>query len=306
MMKTGQFLVFMVAILLMAPILSGDLETSWNRTGCVSISSYDSIGQINNVTLNVDNSDILFIGDNVWQEVEQYSPGLMDNETVVDLMQHHEDELLFIMPCPRMDYITVVGMNESFYIEMLIECMYEDNAIVQVTSLEVMSSSDYIDSLKTALSTAMDENATRGLNMTAWDRCGHAGSSPLRAHLWSYTYTGGSLTFGDSPHRVVLWSSPDASDLLQEVHWEIVTEANITHSVSHEEQDPSTWEHDEIPTQIIMSITLDGELIQVLHEAFLIAADYNLTIYVLGGLIGTAAIVAIVAIVWHRKNVHEL
>jgi hypothetical protein len=305
-MKTGQFLVFMVAILLMAPISSGDLETSWDKTGCVSISGYDSIGQINNVTLNVDNSDILFIGYDVWQRIEQYSSGLMDNETVVDLMQHHEDELLFIMPCPRRDYISVVGMNESFYIELLIKCMYEDNVIVQVTSLEVMSGSDYIDSLKTALSTAMDENATRGLNMTAWDRCGHAGSSPLRAHLWSYTYTGGSLTFGSSPHRVVLWSSPDASDLLQEMHWEIVTEANISQVVSREEPDPSTWEHGEIPTQIVMSITLDGELIQVLHEALFIAADYDLTIYLLGGLIGTAAIVVIVAVVWHHKNVHEL
>lgn len=304
-MKPGQFLVFMVAILLMAPISSSDFVTSWNRTSCVSISGYDSIGQINNVTLNVDDSDILFIGDDVWQRVEQYFPGLTDNETVVDLMQHHEDELLFIVPCPRRDYITVVGMNESFYIELLIECMYENNVIVQVTSLEVMSSNDYLDPLKTALSTAMDENATRGLNVTAWDRCGHAGSSPLRAHLWSHTYTGGSLTFGDSLHGV-LWSSPDASNLLQEIHWEIVTEANITHSVSHEESDPSTWEHDEIPTQIAMSITLDGELIQVLHEVFPIAAGSDFTIYLLGGLICTAAIVAIIAVVWHRKNVHEL
>ncbi len=54
-----------------------------------------------------------------------------------------------------------------------------------------------------------------------------------------------------------------------------------------------------------MSITQDGELIQVLHEALFIAADYDLTIYLLGGLIGTVAIVAIVAVVWHRKNVHE-
>jgi hypothetical protein len=305
MMKTGQFVVFMITILLMAPISSGALETSWDRTGCVSISGYDSTGETNSVTLNVDNSDILFVGYDVWQRAEQYS-GLMDNETVIDLMQHYEDELLFVMPCPGRDYITVVGMNESFYVEMLIECMYDNNAVVQVTSLEAMSGSNYIDSLKIALSTAMDENTTRGLNVTAWDRCGHAGSSPLRAHLWSYTYTGGSLTFGDSPHRVVLWSSPDASDLLQEVHWEIVTEANITHSVSHEEPDPSTWEHDEIPTQMVMSITQDGELIQVLHEVFPIAADYDLTIYLLGGLIGTAAIVAIVAVVWHRKNMREL
>ena len=33
-------------------------------------------------------------------------------------------------------------MNESFYIELLIECMYEYNVIVQVTSLDVMSLSE--------------------------------------------------------------------------------------------------------------------------------------------------------------------
>jgi len=73
-----------------------------------------------NVTLNIDGCEVVFIGEQLDERIEQHIPNLLDNDTVVQAMERHADILLFIDKTPQDRYALLVGMNNSHYVEILL------------------------------------------------------------------------------------------------------------------------------------------------------------------------------------------
>ena len=111
------------------------------------------------------------------------------------------------------------------------------------------------------LATAMHENETRNLNLDAWNDSGPGGWSALRPYLWSYNYTGESFSFGEMHSSSIVWQHPNHSYLLPQLHWEIKTTLRTSQVVGL----PFNYETIQVSVETILSLTLDGELIQVLE-----------------------------------------
>lgn len=256
----------------------------------------------NNVTLLVDGVHVFFIGDDVWAKTDEYFPGLTDNDTVLTLMHKYNNELLFITRTPRSEYVTIVAMNESIYVEFIIQCTFEHNVITKVQKIEELTSSTYNDSLKDALSTIMIENATRNLNVTSWEQYTSTINQPVKAYLWSYAYTGNSLYFEDNP-SYSLYSSPNADALLDQLHWEIITIGNITQRIPTGPPDVNMWEYDEIEVLLVFSVDKDGNLIEILSEVLPIDGTddtYDSLIIIVFG-IGATSLIALIAVFYRRR-----
>jgi len=214
-----------------------------------------------NVTLNVEGYDVVLIGEDLDERMEQHLPNLLDNDTVAQAIGPYADILLFIDEKPQDRYALLVGMNNSHYVEiMLTYASYELGNLTDLQAIEVLSSEEHLTSLKTVLATAMHENETRNLNLNAWNDSGPGGWSALRPYLWSYNYTGESFSFGEMHSSSIVWQHPDHSYLLPQLHWEIKTTLRTSQIVG------LLFNHKTIQVSVetILSVTMDGELIQVL------------------------------------------
>ena len=215
-----------------------------------------------NVTLNIQGCDVVLIGEDLDERIELMIPNLLDNDTVVQAIGPYADILLFIDKTPWDRHALLVGMNSSHYVEiMLTYASYELGNLTDLHAIAVFSSEDHLTSLKTVLATAMHENETRNLNLNAWNDSGPDGWSALRPYLWSYNYTGESFSFGEMHSSSIVWQHPNHSYLLPQLHWEIKTTLRTSQIVGP----LFNQETIQVSVETILSVTMDGELIQVLR-----------------------------------------
>ncbi len=297
-MRVSKYVLFVLTVLLLVQcqISYSGLQVNTSIDGASF--RYTCSSQTNNVTMIVDDEMVLFLGDDVWQTINQnsYYSGLLDNGTVVGLLEQYERELLFITRTPWNDYVIIVGMNETFFVEMIIECTFNYTHIESVDNIYVIAGGEYILSLRTALSTAMSANDTLNLEMIAWDRSQEA-RSPLRAYLWSYAYTNHSiLSIEENPH-VTHWSNSNASEMLYDTHWEIITTTNIARLVANPNEDK--WDVEMFPSMTDIFVSLDGELIQILSELEPVERSLDPIMFVVGSAILTVGIISL--IIYLRK-----
>ncbi len=258
-----------------------------------------------NCTLAVDGTDILFIGQDIGNEIEQYFGGLMDNATAATLIQQYYQELLFIRRSARDGYVLIAGMNESSYTEILFECTLkpEEPRVKEVVAVEVFSGVSYLESLKSALSTAIQENATRRLNITSWVRCDENGGPPLQAYLWSQNYTG-DLFYSDRSVCRTIWSHPDSVRLLSALHWEIGTWSYVQ-QMECPTSDPAEWRTVTILAETIVSITMDGDLIEVVAVVYPVSTPWNAMPYILAGSLAAVAVATLAAVMRRRRQAYD-
>jgi hypothetical protein len=73
-----------------------------------------------NVTLNIEGCDVVLIGEDLDERMEQHLPNLLDNDTVAQAIGPYIDILLFIDKKPQDRYALLVGMNNSHYVEIML------------------------------------------------------------------------------------------------------------------------------------------------------------------------------------------
>lgn len=261
----------------------------------------DMFPPAHNVTLTVQGHEILFIGQDLDHQIKEYLPVVLGNESVTRIIEKYAEILLFIDTAVRSGYISLVGMNSTYFVQIMLIYSYNHGEFGNLQEIEVLSGGNYLDSLKTALTVAMQENETRNLNVTAWDKCapGPGCWPPLRPYIWSYNYTDNSFLIGDQPSSVI-WEHENESELLHHSHWELGTLINTSVLVMPS-SDPESWYSTYMELDAVLSVTMDGELIKVLVELIPLAETNVLDVipYVI---VGSAFMVCMVVLVIFKKR----
>ncbi|MGV9170571.1 MAG: hypothetical protein ACOC38_11605 [Promethearchaeia archaeon] len=215
-----------------------------------------------NFTLDVDGTDVLFMRYDVEQIIDDYYPYLWDNEKVINFTERYSEDLAYITHIPPNRRVSIVVLNETFFSSLIVEYEFENATITGVISTIELGHGTEIASLKSSLRAAMEINRTLNLNITSW-RAPFLTATPVSAFLWSYQYTNMSFALGGV--NAELYKHDQASSLLNNTHWELHTWANITTGVENHPLDLPGG-RTTLPHKILISVTQDGEVIQVLRE----------------------------------------
>ncbi len=274
-----------------------------------------------NVTLTVEDHEVLFLGLDVWGHAETYSPHLLSNQTASELMGQYNQSLLFLQhtevqeeqeangtttyPFTRFD--AFVAMNESCFTQALFSSHYGPNSTDNwphpdiVDSMQVFSGIQYVDTLKTALSCVIRENLTRNLNVISWEEPVRENWPPVFVLLWSSNYTGHSFWFSDSPLSAVLWRHSDADSMLARLHWELRTEATYRLWMMKNNR-PIEYAWYDLTITTVFSVAFDGNLIQMQRQVLIGEGDPSSQDYLSMLILGTGVAVGIVALVVFYKR----
>ncbi|TFG07611.1 hypothetical protein EU538_08530 [Candidatus Thorarchaeota archaeon] len=296
-----------ISILLLAlgAVVSGTGEAMYRNNTCdwAQLPAEDS--SPHNVTLTVEDHEVLLLGQDVWGHAETYSPHLLSNQTACELMGQYNQSLLFLQhtevqeeqevngtttyPLTRFD--AFVAMNESCFMQAMFSSHYAPNSTDNwphpdiVDSMHVFSGMQYVNTLRTALSSVIQENLTRDLNIISWKEPFEGDWPPVFCYLWSSNYTGYSFRFSDSGFGWVAWRHSNAERLLASLHWEIIT---VT-----------------LPYRLttVLSVSSDGTLIQIQKEAIFSNGSHprdDSSILILGAVI-TVGMIALVILYKRRR-----
>ncbi len=249
-----------------------------------------------NVTLTIGEHDVLFIGYDLNQRIETHAPSVLENDTAVGILNEYRDLLLFMHKdtCEGR-YVAFVGLNESCYVEVLVECgdyAPPDYDLGPVLNVEVFSGPEYLESMKTAWLSVLAHNETIPLNITTG--LGAAPTVWFIPFLWSYDYTGCSFAgcgfFKD-------YQDEENLQRLHELHWEFYCVSWRTYIAL---PSPTVEERFTCITPTVVSVTTDGVILQKL--AYMITAgatssggsvDYLAVTLVAGAGVATVMIVSL-------------
>lgn len=310
-----------ISLLILGWALSDGVEPRNQAYGWDYSSLSDGDCPPHNVTLTVEDHEVLFLGLDVWGHAETYSPHLLSNQTASELMGQYNQSLLFLQhtevqeeqeangtttyPLTRFD--AFVAMNESCFTQALFSSHYGPYSTDNwphpdiVDSMQVFSGMQYVDTLKTALSCVIQENLTRSLNVISWEEPTRENWPPVFALLWSSNYTGHSFWFSDSPFGAVLWRHSDADSMLARLHWELWTKATYRLWMMKNNR-PIEYAWYDLTIFTVFSVAFDGNLIQMQRQVLFGEGDPSSQDYLSMLILGTGVAVGIVALVVFYKR----
>lgn len=246
-----------------------------------------------NVTVSIDGHDLLFVGDDLNERINSV-PEVLENESARQEIEKHADSFLFLDKGPWSKYVILVGLNETHYVEILLEFSQQGADLGALQSFEVIADMQLYNSLMAALHELVILNSTMRLNLS---------SSCFTPYLWSYNYTADSFAIPLGSLGTIIWQHGDHENLLSQYHWEIVAWMHTECITYMPDGDPEHWESGLVWLMATLSFTLDGELIQIRRMAPPPAGSSGaLSIYlcyILG--LGAAGCIVVIVLFWRRR-----
>ncbi len=268
-----------------------------------------------NVTLNIGGQDVFFLGQDLNEMVAQYTPAILENATVLNVLKNYRDILLFMYSKAcysgpvKYRYDLFVGLNESYYVEVMIKSYSQPNNVTNVISIDVyrvLNGSEYLENMKSAWASVVAQNETLGLNI----------SSPQSPDMITWVpgtflpilcSSNFSLYLNDTgscnSDFMVSYQDDESLSKLHELHWEFLCTAWVAWTAMPS-SDPASWHTSWYLDLAIVSVATDGTIIQMLLHALTLdvpssppdtLAGYIPLIIVSGG-VGIIAVVAIVSL----------
>ncbi|MHA1881455.1 MAG: hypothetical protein ACTSUO_00215 [Candidatus Thorarchaeota archaeon] len=288
-MKTidKRLILLITGMLLVSPFFNGYYTPECSANPCLSDNGLSF--ERHNVTLDIGDSQILFIGQDLSTQISDYFPQLLNNQSAIDIIRTYNETLMFIYRCPDSGHVALVGLNETHYVELLLTMTYTQGALGDITGIEIYCGESYLEQMKTAWLGVIAANESRNFNIT----------SEFIPYLWSYDHTG---TAFDSRTTSIIWSDNELTNLLYTLHWEFHSTAYLRVTVDPS-SDPSSWYYEHMSVPVVLSVTSDGRLIQLLASVITLAIpppNDNTTIIIVLG-VGVVSLVALIAIFYRRR-----